>query len=414
MSVHVKLTAAGAKRYVVRWREGDRNRSRSFARKRDAEAYDAEVERRRQLGPVAVQMLDAGSETLDEYVTTTWAAAHAAHLAPATRKSYAVCYDIHIGPFLGSVPLRELTADRIARWQTQRVATGVGNEAVRRAHMLLGSILQRAVESQRIATNPQRIVRRIKSTPRSEVRPLAPVHVETMLWALRHGVPRTTPAAKHARKGRLVSISEHPERDATLVAVLAYAGLRPGEALDLRWGNVQDRTIVVNASKTGRRRSVRLVGPLAADLAAWRLISTDTDAEDHVFPAAGGGRWSDEAYKSWARHAFLRAAGAAGRPDATPYTARHSFASLLLHEGRSVIYVARQLGHDATLTLSTYGHVIEELDDAPQQDAETAIREARERVAAGGYASSSAVSATAAMAAETARSRSSDSSRYSS
>jgi hypothetical protein len=31
-----------------------------------------------------------------------------------------------------------------------------------------------------------------------------------------------------------------------------------------------------------------------------------------------------------------------------------------------VIYVARQLGHDARLTLGTYGHVIDELDGAPQ------------------------------------------------
>ena len=30
-------------------------------------------------------------------------------------------------------------------------------------------------------------------------------------------------------------------------------------------------------------------------------------------------------------------------------------ASLLLHEGRKVIYVARQLGHSATLTLTVYG-----------------------------------------------------------
>ena len=60
-----------------------------------------------------------------------------------------------------------------------------------------------------------------------------------------------------------------------------------------------------------------------------------------------------------------------------PYDLRHSFASLLLHEGRSVIYVARQLGHDARLTLSTYGHVIDELDDAPRIDAEAAIAEAR-------------------------------------
>jgi integrase len=59
---------------------------------------------------------------------------------------------------------------------------------------------------------------------------------------------------------------------------------------------------------------------------------------------------------------------------------RHSFASLLLHEGRSVIYVARQLGHGARLTLSTYGHVIDELEDLPRIDAETAIAEARTRL----------------------------------
>jgi hypothetical protein len=41
---------------------------------------------------------------------------------------------------------------------------------------------------------------------------------------------------------------------------------------------------------------------------------------------------------------------------------RHAIlVSLLLHEGRSVIYVARQLGHSAKLTMDTYGHVVEEL-----------------------------------------------------
>ena len=56
---------------------------------------------------------------------------------------------------------------------------------------------------------------------------------------------------------------------------------------------------------------------------------------------------------------------------------RHSFASLLLHEGRSVIYVARQLGHDARLTLTRYGHVIDELEDTPRIEAEAAIAKAR-------------------------------------
>jgi hypothetical protein len=46
-----------------------------------------------------------------------------------------------------------------------------------------------------------------------------------------------------------------------------------------------------------------------------------------------------------------------------------------------VIYVARQLGHSAQLTMRTYGHVIEELDDAPRISAEDAIARARLRPA---------------------------------
>jgi hypothetical protein len=43
-----------------------------------------------------------------------------------------------------------------------------------------------------------------------------------------------------------------------------------------------------------------------------------------------------------------------------------------------VIYVARQLGHDARLTLGTYGHVADKLHGTPRIDAETAIVSARE------------------------------------
>ncbi|HEY5435124.1 MAG TPA: tyrosine-type recombinase/integrase, partial [Candidatus Limnocylindrales bacterium] len=83
---------------------------------------------------------------------------------------------------------------------------------------------------------------------------------------------------------------------------------------------------------------------------------------------------------SWRRRAFRRALDGADLEHARPYDLRHSFASLLLHEGRSVIYVARQLGHDARLTLSTYGHVMDEFEDAPRLDAHTAIAKARSAI----------------------------------
>ena len=42
-----------------------------------------------------------------------------------------------------------------------------------------------------------------------------------------------------------------------------------------------------------------------------------------------------------------------------------------------VIYMARQLGHDARLTLTRDGHVIDELEDMPRIEAEAAIADAR-------------------------------------
>ena len=99
-----------------------------------------------------------------------------------------------------------------------------------------------------------------------------------------------------------------------------------------------------------------------------------------VFPGQARAPWTESAYQSWRRRAFGRAVQAAGLERARPYDLRHSFASLLLHEGRSVIYVARQLGHDASLTLDRYGHVMDELEGAPQVAAEAAIQAARDAV----------------------------------
>jgi hypothetical protein len=55
--------------------------------------------------------------------------------------------------------------------------------------------------------------------------------------------------------------------------------------------------------------------------------------------------------------------------------------SLLLAEGRSVLDVAAQAGHKASLSLDTYGHLFADFDGRGRVDAEGAIRAAREAVA---------------------------------
>lgn len=157
--------------------------------------------------------------------------------------------------------------------------------------------------------------------------------------------------------------------------------------LALRWDDVRASTLLVQRAlslgteadtKTRQHRTVRLLTGLKEDLEVWRKAQGGLGL---VFPSQAGTPWSLPAYQSWRRRAFARALDAAGVERATPYALRHSFASLLLHEGRSVVYVARQLGHDARLTLTRYGHVIDELDDQPRLDAETAILQARRGLA---------------------------------
>ncbi|MCK9250055.1 MAG: hypothetical protein M0P31_13910 [Solirubrobacteraceae bacterium] len=393
-------------RYRVRWRdETGRNRQRTFDRKGDADEWDTEVRRLRQRGHLG--RLDGGRITLAAYVDQVVEPTHIARLAPATQLDYAGLLATHILPDLGSVPLKALTLKRLRGWQADRVAAGAGATALNHALDLVGMILQRAAEDGEIEANPVRLVRRLKKPPSDAVRPLAPATVEAI-----------------RRRLEL--------RDATIVSVLAYAGLRPGELYALRWDDVQERTIHVQravdgsggvkTTKTTATRSVRILAPLASDLARWRLASGNPRPQRLVFPVNGRtwatkttmGNWRDRRWRPAWRAAGAQAARDAGvEPNAPlvvetdggrrfgpgpqtgrgraaarmagldplkvarPYDLRHSFASLLLAEGRTVHYVAAQLGHDPRLTLSTYGHVIAEFEDAPRVDPDDAIREAR-------------------------------------
>ena len=232
---------------------------------------------------------------------------------------------------------------------------------------MLQSMLRVAVEWERIASNPVKATRKPRVAVQRAVRPLPPAVVERLrAWLTAH----------------------RGARDSTLVSVLAYAGLRPQEALALRWGNVRERTLLVEEAvaygqlkgqKTGRPpRTVRLLQPVRQDLAEWRLVADVPDDDVFLFPGAGGNPWHLHDWQNWRRRNFGAAARAVDLSGVVPYDLRHSFASLLIHEGRlSVVEIAAQLGHSPTMTLNTYGHVIAELAEAERVSAEELIRRAR-------------------------------------
>ena len=353
----------------VRWHEPDgAERSRTFDRRADAVAYEATVRLAKRAGDLAP--LDAGRETLADFAEEWWELYAKANLQTATLKNYAVLWNKHALPRLGQVPLRQLTPQVITRFRADLERDGVRPPTVRKTLVTLQSMLRVAVEWQRIPSNPVKATRKPTVRPERAVTPPAPVTVEQIrAWLQEHGEPR----------------------DAVLVSVLAYAGLRPQEALALRWRNVRERTLLVEAAvahgklkgqKTGRPpRTVKLLAPLRQDLAEWRLASGRPEGGAFVFPAADGGVWQLHAWQNWRRRSFDAATAALDVGELVPYDLRHAFASLLLHEGRhSVIEIARQLGHSPTMTLNTYGHVMDELDGEAGVSAEEEIRRARAQI----------------------------------
>jgi len=171
--------------------------------------------------------------------------------------------------------------------------------------------------------------------------------------------------------------------DAALLSVLAYGGLRPGEALALTWDDVGPTHLSVTKStaasgrtKTGLSRRVKRSRHLAADLGAWRAEQGPPPGDSLVFPGPREGPGPTAPGVNWRQRAFRQACEAAGLPpDTRPYDLRASCASLLVQSGLSVVEVASRMGHSAQVCPSNYASAFEEYEGPVDVDEE--VEEAR-------------------------------------
>ena len=120
-----------------------------------------------------------------------------------------------------------------------------------------------------------------------------------------------------------------------------------------------------------------LVAPLRDDLVVWRQSSAAA-LSSPVFPAASGAFWRASDWRNWRKRVYKPLAESVGIDGARPYDLRHAFASPLIHEGRkSVVEIAAQLGHNPTVCLDTYAHVMAEQEGGERIGAEEQIVQAR-------------------------------------
>ena len=351
VSVHRVATSSG-NAWKVRWREGDRNRSRSFERKRDADRFDAEQRRLRQLR--GVDHVIGDDTTLSAWASKWWTDFAEVHLHQRTQANYATQLDTRIIPELGGMRLRDIRPATVEAWIATLQRRGDGAPSIVRASAVLSAILQRALANDLVDMNAARAARKPRLKPPRRVDPISPNVVEAIRAQLE-------PA------------------DAMLVSLLAYSGLRPeSEALTLTWRQVGERSLAIHATKTGRDRQVKLLKPLADDLRAWRKAAGNVEGTSLVIPGPAGKPWTSQGWQNWRRRVWRPAATGAGLPDGSrPRDLRSSYASVLIASGMSVVEVAQELGHSPSMCLTTYARAFAEYDPKKRVSPELAIQRAR-------------------------------------
>jgi integrase len=378
---------------------GSRRPKRTFDRKEDAITWKTMMDRQRQLGD-AVD-LGAGRVTLSEFVEVYWEQHAIPNLERSTRAAYKRSWSTHIKPRLGGYQLRELNPRVVNRFRVALLKAGKGDPTVRYALAVLQSILSLAVAEEHLRENPVAAIRKPSQAPARQHVAVPTAAVEAI---------RTQLLARQ-RAGRVTA----GVRDATLVALLAYAGLRPQEALGLHWEDVGAKTLTIQWkvvagelvpwTKTRKTRAVPLTASLAADLRAWRLACGRR--EGLVFVRADGEPWSDEDYRNWRTRVWQPAAAHAGIGQlersvsyvtaatgqrrrrvrsryvgATPYDLRATWVSLMVYEGHNIAEVARYAGHSVETLVRHYLVIFEEYDPAHRVSAEEQIAAARQALEA--------------------------------
>jgi integrase len=356
----------GKNSWRLRYRVGKERHTATFSGTRT----EAQTELRRLLGSA-----DRGEHVAPAKVTLQqwadqWIELKAAERQHRTVARYQDLLRLHVLPTLGSRPLQQLSPHEIKRLYTQMTAL-----APRTRHhvaTVLKSCLQAAVENKLISSNP---------------------------------APGKKPSPGDAEIGQALDQDQLSKlivgfRGSTLfelVCVLAFTGMRRGEALALRWSDFDaaNKTLKIDraleytkkfglrfkAPKSARgRRTITLdnflVGLLRREREKYlRIVAGAPDGADVdlslvrladdwlVFPAPDEGPFNAPRHPDSVTKQFTKRAAKIGFPIRL-HDLRVTHGTWLLDQGTAVHTVAKRLGHDASVLLRVYAKRTQESDES--------------------------------------------------
>lgn len=292
-----------------------------------------------------------------------------------TYRGYEVHVRLHIKPMLGHLALDRIEPAHVQALLNRKLKEGLSSKSVRYIRGTLRAALQQAVRWGYLARNAAALVDgpRIE---RYEIKPFDATEARRLLDAL------------------------EGDRLRALYSVALTMGLRQGEALGLRWQDVDlpvgflhvqkqlqriDGKFELVDVKTNRsRRTLVMPATIVTQLKEHKVRQTQElkgqdrrpNGFDLVFTRSDGGPLDGTVVT----HQFHRLLERVGLPQRRFHDLRHSCATLLLAQGVSPRVVMEILGHSQiALTMNTYTHVLPELKHDAAERMDRVVRGELER-----------------------------------
>ena len=287
-----------------------------------------------------------GDLTVGEWLDQWLASLEPTGLKASTVRNYGEVVRYFITPHLGHIRLARLTPEDVENMGRSLAAAGRSTNSQRLARTILRRSLNQAERRGYVNRN----VVALTDAP----------HVEV--------AERPTLSADQAKQ-LLAELSGDPLH--ALYTVSIHTGLRQGEALTLRWSDVdfESGTIQVTGRSTGKarvrtepktdrsRRTVALT-PQATEALRMQQVRQNLEGSagtlDLVFTSSRGTALFDSNIR---RH-WQKVSSKLGLPPMHWHDLRHSAATIMLAQGVPIEVVSRVLGHASIrITADIYGHV---------------------------------------------------------
>jgi len=322
-------------------------------------------------------------QRLAEYLSEDWLPAIRHKLARSTWESYERNIRNHVSPALGSLQLQQIDGATLNRFYADLLESGrirgtqspgLKPRTVRYLHTILHSAFDDAIRWRRLVVNPA-----AQATPPSATQAKSP---EMRVWTQEQVL-------------RFLELCEG-DRYYWPWLFLVTTGCRRGEALGLRWSDVDFKRRVASIrqelipltktsgrgregfilprTKSGKPRVINLDSETLSALRTWKarqseehlLVGQGYKEHDLVFCRPDGRPYHPEAFsKAFDRR--LRQERFAELPLIRLHDLRHTWATLALVAGINVKVVSERLGHSSSsITSEIYQHV------APGMQAEAA------------------------------------------